>query len=72
MSFADIAVAVDTDIKRTVLTAPLAVKLAEEALNAGQIDNAICYINMAYAIFDSDADRLNARLSASGRNTGRT
>lgn len=53
-------------------TAPYAVGLAEEALKAGKIDNAICYLNMAYAIFDLNAERLASRLSASRPSVGQT
>ena len=72
MPFPDIASTIETEADRSVLTAPLAIRLAEEALNAGQVDNAICYVNMAYAIFDANADRYSRQLNAWRSNAGQT
>jgi hypothetical protein len=41
---------------RKVLTAPLAISLAETAYKAGRIESAMRYLNIAYAILDSAND----------------
>ena len=38
---------------RSSLTAAEAIAMAEQALEAGRMQAAICYVNVAYAIFDT-------------------
>ena len=69
MTFPEVVAATDTEADRPVLTASLAIRLAEEALNCGRVDDAVCYVNMAYAICDSHAERC-ARPSSAWRPSG--
>ena len=41
-------------VNRSSLTAQEAIALAEQALKAGRIQAAACYVNVAYAIFDAN------------------
>ena len=72
MTLLEAGVTVEAGAERPALTASLAIRLAEEALNAGQVRSAICYVNLAYAIFDSGAGCCGARTNASRWNVGRT
>ncbi len=63
MTFPEVVSGIDADIERPVLTASLAIRLAEEALDSGRVDDAIRYVNVAYAIYDSAADRFARRSS---------
>ena len=38
--------------RRGSLTAKQAIYLAEQAMNSGRMETAICYVNVAYAILD--------------------
>ena len=45
---------------RAGLTAPEAILLAEDALKAGRLRTAECYVTVAYAILDANVARNNA------------
>ncbi len=53
---------------RTGLTAPEAILLAEDALKAGRLRTAECYVTVAYAILDANVARI-AALARSARDS---
>ena len=57
---------INCDTCRAGLTAPEAILLAEDALKAGRLKTAECYVTVAYAILDANV----ARHAAMSRNAG--
>ena len=71
MTFVETSAPTEREIGPTIVTAMMAVRLAEQAFLAGEIEEAVGYVDMAYAIFDEHVARQSAELSASGRGSGR-
>ena len=71
MTFVETSAPTEREIGPTIVTAMRAIRLAEQAFLAGEIELAVGYVDMAYAIFDAHAARQFVDLSVSGRGSGR-